>query len=330
MKPTALINNLAIYKIGIGHPIFLMPYPHAGTFMSISEDSITKIILKTGRSVISFDPPGAYNSTRKANVDMQEMIDCTNETLNYLKIDEPIDLLGHSMGSFCALAYAIKNQTKIKRLILIGSTTGWKAQKKYGVHKSWKWWKDKEYWQSRFWGTKIFLGFENLKTYNQLNNIVMNASFVDKKYVQLFPIKKDDHKKSIPIRGKWLMNVKNYDYHKDVYTLKIPVLICAGKKDPQTPLIMNKDLSDRIINSHLIVFEHSGHFPFIEEEEKFLKEIGIFINNKQDINESKSDPDCPCPKNCKWVGKCWECIQNHGAKGKLPYCKRKNVRRIIE
>jgi hypothetical protein len=33
--------------------------------------------------------------------------------------------------------------------------------------------------------------------------------------------------------------------------------------------------------------------------------------------------DCPCPKKkCVRHGKCDECTRYHGAKGKLPYCKR--------
>jgi hypothetical protein len=35
------------------------------------------------------------------------------------------------------------------------------------------------------------------------------------------------------------------------------------------------------------------------------------------------DPDCNCPKTkCERHGKCDECRQFHGAKGKLPYCER--------
>lgn len=278
MEPTALINGLAVYKIGDGVPAFVMPYPHAGTFVSIADDAITKDILKTGRSVITFDPPGAYNSTRSAKVDMQEMINCTNETLDYFGIKEPIDFAGHSMGSFCVLAYSIHNQQKVKRLVLVGCTSGWNQQKKYGVHKIWKWWRDKEYWQSRYWGTKVYLGFNNLALYNKLNNIVMQESYFDKKYVQLFPVKKGDHKKPIPIRGKWLENVRKYDYHKQLNNIQVPVLICVGKHDVQTPLIMNQELHSGIKNSKLVIFDYSGHEPFVEENSKFLDVVKEFLD----------------------------------------------------
>jgi hypothetical protein len=76
------------------------------------------------------------------------------------------------------------------------------------------------------------------------------------------------------------------------------------------------------MDSQLTIFENSGHFPFIEEEKKFLREVENFLNQKQIIDKNRLDPNCPCPKDCKRHGKCRVCYDNHGAKGKLPYCKR--------
>lgn len=278
VKPAAIINGLAIYKIGSGEPVFVMPYPHAMTFTSIAADALTQTILETGRSVITFDPPGAYNSTRLPKVDMDEMIECTNETMNYFNIHGKIDFVGHSMGSFCALAYAAHNQEKVKRLVLVGSTSGWAAQRKWGIHKSWKWWRDKEYYQCRYWGTKIILGSNNLKTYNKLSNIVEIASYVDKGHVQLFPIARNDNKKPLPVRGKWLRNVRKYDLQKNLQSIVIPVLICVGQYDPQTPVTMSKELNKGLKNSKLIVFKNSGHSPFIEENGEFMLVINDFLN----------------------------------------------------
>ncbi|PKO50342.1 MAG: hypothetical protein CVU27_08905, partial [Betaproteobacteria bacterium HGW-Betaproteobacteria-20] len=170
-------------KIGSGEPLFVVPYPHAGTFVSIADDEITKMILSTGKSVITFDPPGAYNSTRPARVDMQEMLDCINETLKEFVIAQPIDMLGHSMGSFCALAYAIYFPEKVNRLVLVGCTSGWGQQKKYGVHTSWKWWRHKQFWQSRYWGTKNYLGISNLATYTNGGRITKTDESGERTYL---------------------------------------------------------------------------------------------------------------------------------------------------
>ena len=51
MNPTKVMNGLAMYKIGSGEPVLVVPYPHAGTFVSIADDQITTSILTTGKSV---------------------------------------------------------------------------------------------------------------------------------------------------------------------------------------------------------------------------------------------------------------------------------------
>lgn len=277
MKPTKIINGLAIYKIGKGEPVLVVPYPHAGTFVSIAEDAITTCIVAAGKSVLTFDPPESYHSMRKATTTMHEMVDCINETLNEFGISLPVDMVGHSMGSLCAIAFAISFPERINRLVLVGCTSGWRQQKKYGAHKSWKWWHNKQFWLSRYWGTKIYLGQSSLATYNKLNNIVTEASFVEKKYVQYFKVVKNDNKKPLPIRGKWIQHIRHNDYHSQLNQITCPVLICAGKYDIQTPIIMCFQINDALEKSSIVFFENSGHFPFIEEEEKFIHTIGSFL-----------------------------------------------------
>ncbi len=34
--------------------------------------------------------------------------------------------------------------------------------------------------------------------------------------------------------------------------------------------------------------------------------------------------ECPCTRNCRYHGKCEECIEQHKTKKYLPACKRKN------
>jgi proline iminopeptidase len=229
--------------------------------------------------VLTFDPPGNFSSTRHPKVDMQEMFDCTKEVLDHFEIADNIDIVGHSMGSFCALAFAIHYPVQVKKLVLIGSTSGWRAVSKWGIHKNWRWYKDKEFWQCIYWGSRIFLGIDNLKIHKQLDNLVENVSFVDKKHVKLVQINPDDHKKPAPRRSKWMTHLRKnkIDYNERLNEIESPVLICVGKFDPQTPVIMNQEVHDGIKNSRLIIFNNSGHSPFIEEREYFTEQIKQFL-----------------------------------------------------
>jgi len=209
---------------------------------------------------------------------MDEMIACAEESLEFYELEQAIDVVGHSMGSFCALAFAIEQPEKTNRLVLIGSTSGWPAVKKWGVHKHWKWWRDREYWQSRYWGLRIMLGLDNLAIHKRLDYIVDYASYVDKKYVVPLSITPEDRSLPAPVRTHWMSYLRknNVDYRNSLDSVLCPTLICAGRYDPQTPPVMNEELHRGIRNSHLAYFDMSGHSPFVEEPVKFLHVVAAF------------------------------------------------------
>jgi pimeloyl-ACP methyl ester carboxylesterase len=61
--------------------------------------------------------------------------------------------------------------------------------------------------------------------------------------------------------------------------VKANVLIMAGRKDWICPIALSERLHDDIINSRLVVFEQSGHFPWMEERDKFRRELTQFLGN---------------------------------------------------
>ncbi len=48
----------------------------------------------------------------------------------------------------------------------------------------------------------------------------------------------------------------------------------------------------------------------------------FFVTQINVLSEAVVKEDCPCPENCLRHGYCDECVEFHGAKGKLPYCER--------
>lgn len=73
--------------------------------------------------------------------------------------------------------------------------------------------------------------------------------------------------------GKDLMN---YNYYDDVKKITFPVLILHGKSDG-IPMASVVRLKNSIPRTTLKVFEKSGHFPFIEEPDLYLKTITNFL-----------------------------------------------------
>jgi pimeloyl-ACP methyl ester carboxylesterase len=52
------------------------------------------------------------------------MPECAEGTMNLAGPSEPVDLLGHSMGGLCALAFALGDPERVRRLVLVCSGSG--------------------------------------------------------------------------------------------------------------------------------------------------------------------------------------------------------------
>ncbi len=270
-------DGLAVYRIGAGEPLLLFPYPHASTLRPMAEDRLAALLAGLGRQVITFDPPGAYRSTRPMRCDMAEMLDCAAEALAINRVSEPIDVIGHSMGGLCALGLAIGRPALVRRLVLIGSLSGWPAVLRWGTPHNWSPWRDREWWQCIALGARQMLGLGNLAVHKRLDNLVDVASFVDQRHVELWTIEPGDHKRPAPPRSAWMRTVRQVDYRARLGEVQAPTLLLVGRRDPQTPPACSQELAAGIPNATLRIFESSGHSPFIEEPANVQKHLYEFL-----------------------------------------------------
>ncbi|UOQ42830.1 alpha/beta hydrolase [Halobacillus salinarum] len=66
-----------------------------------------------------------------------------------------------------------------------------------------------------------------------------------------------------------------FDVTKQLSSISIPTLILCGRHDKQCPLSFSQEMVKLIPKANLVVFEQSSHYPFLEEQEKFLETIGF-------------------------------------------------------
>jgi non-heme chloroperoxidase len=64
--------------------------------------------------------------------------------------------------------------------------------------------------------------------------------------------------------------------YREPATIDIPTLICWGRHDELLPVSGAGDLQNRIGGAEVVIFEDSGHCPFIEETEKFNATVEEF------------------------------------------------------
>ncbi len=279
-EPALRQAGLAIYAAGTGAPLLLMPYPHGFGMAPIVHGRLAEVLRELNQRVISFDPPGAFNTTRPARMTMPEMLDCAEESLSAVRITEPLTLVGHSMGGFCAIAFALAHPERVKRLIIIGSMASASAIQKY---KGLPW----GHWLSRrvrfhyfYWGFRLGWGLGgNLAVHKQMLRLLMEASYFDKSLVPAVEIDPADRQRPAPMRDVWPRTIftQRLDYRARLGEIRVPALICVGQHDPQAPLGCSEEIAHGIPDAHLVVFENSGHYPFAEERTHFRQTVAAFL-----------------------------------------------------
>ncbi len=283
LEPTSVENGLAVYSVGSGEPVLLLPYPHAHTIEPMAQGPLANALVDMGRTVITFDVPGAYKSTREPVGDITELLSAAEETLDRLGIDQPVDVIGHSMSGLAALAFAIEHPERTNRLVLIGSMSGFPIVLKNGLPKSaWKA-TEAEFWKFIFLGLKVKSGFGNLADHKNLQNIMAYESFYDKSLFTPLEIQPDDNSQGVPVREMvWGGNMfQRLDFADRLSSVQAPTLILVGRYDAEAPLVCSEELNDGIPKATLVIFEESGHYPFLEEPENFSRELGEFWNQEQ-------------------------------------------------
>lgn len=108
--PYEMHDGLAVYLIGSGEPILLMPGLHrfeqSGDPMA---DALIDGLRVLGRRVITFDPPGSGRSSRPARFSMSEMHECTDEALEVCKV-----------SAFLAMRFLPRPVSRVGRAIVDG------------------------------------------------------------------------------------------------------------------------------------------------------------------------------------------------------------------
>jgi proline iminopeptidase len=60
--------------------------------------------------------------------------------------------------------------------------------------------------------------------------------------------------------------------------LTMPVLVIAGERDYQIGLQPQRELASRLPDAQLLVYEGAGHFMYVDQPERFARDVAAFFN----------------------------------------------------
>lgn len=189
--------------------------------------------------------------------DYSEMINCLIETYNKKYNLENLYLLGHSFGGRVIIKYLNNYYSDLIKGIILCSSAGIKNKSLKKYYKIYKYKLKKKVYK--------FLSYISLRYKRKLDFLVNNSGSRD--YIGLNSVLKQTMSKAV---GEDLFNkLKN---------IKVKTILTWGRNDSVTPLKEAYLFKKEIKNSKLIVFENSGHFPYIDEENKFIGVIDYALS----------------------------------------------------
>jgi pimeloyl-ACP methyl ester carboxylesterase len=79
------------------------------------------------------------------------------------------------------------------------------------------------------------------------------------------------------VNAKATAQLRSADVFPELGDVEVPTLVIVGRHDPSTPVRDQMAYADGIRTSSAIVFNGSGHFPFLEEPQLFTEVSREFL-----------------------------------------------------
>lgn len=276
----ATINGTELYYEvhGSGPPLMLI---HGGPGLSDHKSNkTTHAALADQFTLIMFDLRGCGQSGRPpAETYTHENFARDVEGLRqHLGLDR-MAVLGRSYGGFIAQEYALRFGENLRRLVL-ADTAAWNGYEGIAKEAALK---------ANLPGVtpdlieRLFAG--QMRDDDELREV----------FVAIQPLY-FDHQDIEAVKERARGLTYAYETHNACFSrclaqfdlrgrlreIRVPTLVLCGRHDWITPLAASEEIAAGIPAARLVVFEHSGHAPQVDESELYLKTVREFLSETTD------------------------------------------------
>ena len=186
---------------------------------------------------------------------------------------EQVVVLGHSYGGFLALRYALAHPDRVKALVLVGTAATMQHWER--VHENLAA-SSASPAQLRAFEDRPFVDdTDMLETLQALLPLYFHRP--DPALLAALGASMQGSAQASAAGGRCMAD---YDVRADLARIAVPTLVLAGRHDFVMPAdVTAEPLAAAVPGAELVVFEDSGHFPFIEENEAFLRVVRRFLGS---------------------------------------------------
>jgi len=243
-------------------------FDHTYLHLSDAWDAMAKT-----RKVVLYDQRGVGRSSPIATGQSCNLRDQI-EDLEALRAQigaERIDLLGHSWGGYLVMAYAARYPQHIQHLLIVDS-----AAPKFS--------------DTVFLFKDVFpegVAREDAAEFaSQMGDKSARARSLREYFSMLFysPEKRDaalakmtDVEENIEVNQAINHDLERFDLNPELPKYNIPTIVMTGRYDINVAPVVAYKIHKAIPGSQFVVFDQSGHLPFYEEPDKFIRVVESFL-----------------------------------------------------
>lgn len=273
-------TSLYFKTIGSGEPILVL---HGGP--GFDHQILMPYIGRLGlhQKVIQYDQRGSGRSKGPidaASINIENFVEDIEAIRKHFKI-EKLNLAGVSWGGILAMFYSVKYTENLNSLVLFSTAASSEilyrmtpAMNKRTTAEDGELMKE----LSRSKGFKQ----KDPQILEEFYRAYCKAQFGDPSLAAKINLTlcENTAKNLDTISSLVMSSIGEFDLHASLQKITCPTLVLHGRKDP-LPLEAAQNIHAMIPNSELIVFEESGHWIFIEEEERFLTIVNAFLSKRR-------------------------------------------------
>ena len=260
---------------GSGTPLFVVNggpgFDHAYLHCSDAWDR-----LAANRRVVFYDQRGNGRSTRLKEDQTTKLLDQISD-LDALATHlgaKKFDLLGHSWGGYLVMAYASRHPERIQHLIIADAA----APKIHETAFLFKYiYPETTERQDRLaFGEALGDPQAIAASLGEYNTML----FVSKEARDAYLARADSFVFNSKINQALWSEAERYDLNPELTKFAFPTLVVTGRYDFNVAPSVAYGIHQKVPNSEFAVFERSGHLPFCEESDAWVKRIEAFLSKK--------------------------------------------------
>jgi proline iminopeptidase len=262
--------------IGKGSPVLLLS---GGP--GFSPDYLQPIAEKLGgkhRFILLHQRGTGRSAADPATLQLPRLVEDLEALRKHLDVEQLV-IAGHSFGGIMAMMYAREHPDRIAGLLLIDSGgPTLKSVPKFNATLESRF-SDEEKARIREWSDPTRLKEQHSRAVLEIAKAKTAAYFADRTKAHLLtdPMTEDSFHDSV----FWALvpQMMALDLRAGLEKVKAPVLVIHGRQDP---LESAEEVHETFAGSKLEMLEDAGHFPWLEQPEKFFAAADSFLASLDD------------------------------------------------